>query len=354
MSIREESNGTWTSQFWYRDYNGDKRHKTKRGFKTADEAQAWEERAMIDAEGAIDSTFEAFFETYKADMRPRLREHTWITKEYIIRDKILPYFGRMPMDEIEPIDVIRWQNKLMDKRNAKGEPYSGTYLRTINNQLSAIFNHAVRYYGLKRNPCIKTQKMGSKQADEMMFWTKDEYLRFADAIMDKPDSFYAFEILYWCGLRVGELLALTPEDFDLEKGMLSVTKSYQRLKGEDVITPPKTPKSVRTVVMPRFLTDEISEWLRSEPKDDGERMFPFTKHRLHHEMACGCKLSGVKCIRIHDLRHSHVSMLIDMGYSAVAIADRMGHESVDITFRYAHLFPDKQNEMADALDREGR
>ena len=66
----------------------------------------------------------------------------------------------------------------------------------------------------------------------------------------------------------------------------------------------------------------------------------------------GCRASGVKRIRVHDIRHSHVSLLIDMGFSAVAIADRVGHESIDITYRYAHLFPSKQAEMANKLDDE--
>lgn len=69
-------------------------------------------------------------------------------------------------------------------------------------------------------------------------------------------------------------------------------------------------------------------------------------------MKRGSEKAGVKRIRIHDLRHSHVSLLIDMGFSAVAIADRMGHESSDITFRYAHLFPNIQDDMANELDNE--
>ena len=81
-----------------------------------------------------------------------------------------------------------------------------------------------------------------------------------------------------------------------------------------------------------------------------ERLFAVTKHFLAHEMERGCKASGVKRIRIHDIRHSHVSLLIEMGFSALAIAERMGHEAVDITYRYAHLFPTKQDEMAAALD----
>lgn len=83
-----------------------------------------------------------------------------------------------------------------------------------------------------------------------------------------------------------------------------------------------------------------------------DRMFPVTKSYLHREMDRGAKEAGVKRIRIHDIRHSHVSLLIDMGFSATAIADRVGHESIDITYNYAHLFPSKQAEMADKLDME--
>ena len=172
----------------------------------------------------------------------------------------------------------------------------------------------------------------------MLFWTKDEYLKFSEAIMDKPLSFYAFEVLYWCGCRLGELLALTPVDFDL-------------VKGEDVITDPKTKKSIRVVSMPKFLVEEMREYI--ELRDDigpHDRLFGTTKSYLSHEMERGCNIAKVKRIRIHDLRHSHVSLLIEMGFSALAIAERVGHEAIDITYRYAHLFPSKQEEMETALD----
>lgn len=85
-----------------------------------------------------------------------------------------------------------------------------------------------------------------------------------------------------------------------------------------------------------------------------DRIFTVTKSYLHHEMDRGAKAAGVKRIRIHDLRHSHISLLIDMGFSAVAIADRVGHESIEITYRYAHLFPSKQKEMANRLGDLGK
>jgi integrase len=172
-------------------------------------------------------------------------------------------------------------------------------------------------------------------------------------MMDKPLSFYAFEVLYWCGLRVGELLALTAKDFDFKKNTLSITKSYQRLKGKDVITDPKTPKSKRIISIPDFLSEEMQEYIKMfYSQSSTERLFPMSKSYLHHEMTRGSTAQGIKRIRIHDLRHSHVSLLIEMGFSAVAIADRVGHESIDITYRYAHLFPSKQSEMASKLNIE--
>ncbi len=195
--------------------------------------------------------------------------------------------------------------------------------------------------------------MGKKKSREMLFWTKDEYLKFAEVVMDKPLSYYAFEMLYWCGIRLGELLALTPADFNFEKRTVVINKSFQRLNGKDVITPPKTDKSNRTIQLPKFLCEEMQDYLK-QLYDIGldDRMFPITKSFLQHEMERGSKAAGVKRIRIHDLRHSHVSHLIDMGFSAIAIADRVGHESIDITYNYAHLFPSKQLEMAEKLDFE--
>ena len=193
--------------------------------------------------------------------------------------------------------------------------------------------------------------MGKEQTKEMQFWTTEEYKKFSDAIMDKPMSFYAFEILYWTVVRLGECLALCNNDFDFTKNTVRINKSYQRLEGKDLITTPKTPKSNRTIKIPKFLSEEMQEYFAMlYGYKDNDRIFQVTKSFLHHEMERGAKAAGVKKIRIHDLRHSHISALIDMGFSAVAIADRVGHESIDITYRYAHLFPSKQIEMADKLD----
>ena len=187
---------------------------------------------------------------------------------------------------------------------------------------------------------------------EMLFWTQEEYQKFSFAVMDKPISFYAFEMLYWCGIREGELLALTLADFDFEKGTVSISKSYKRMDKRDVITAPQTRKSNRVIKMPDFLTEEIQEYAKQlYGVSKNERLFPISKNYLHREMTRGVDEAGVKRIRIHDLQYSHILLLIEMGYSAVTIADRVGHESINITYNYAHLFPSTQHDMADKLNQ---
>ena len=354
MSVyKNEDSGTWYVMTWYTNWKGEHKQKCKRGFPTKREAQEWERTFQLQNAADMDMSFEAFTELYEKDIRPRLKENTWLTKEHIIKTKILPYFGKRNISEITTKDVIAWQNELLAFRDEKKQPYSQTYLKTVHNQLSAIFNHAVRHYDLRSNPAAKAGSMGDKDGGNISFWTKEEYQRFADEMMDKPVSYYAFEMLYWCGIREGELLALTPADFDFKAGTVKISKSYQRLHGEDVITTPKTKKSNRTIKMPPFLCEEMQDYLKMlyglKKKD---RIFTISKSYLHHEMDRGAKAAGVKRIRIHDLRHSHVSLLIDMGFTPVAIADRLGHESIEVTLRYAHLFPSKQTAMIERLEKE--
>lgn len=354
MSVYKDKNNKWRVVYRYTDWMGSTKQTQKRGFETKREAVAWEKEQMLKLNCSLDMSFEKFSELYFEDLGKRIRESTLATKRSTFNKHLLPYFGQKCMRDILPRDIIAWQNNMLEYRDeSTGAPFSPVYLKTVHNQLSALFNHAVKYYGLPKNPAAVVGNMGKAKNGEKQVWTKDEYQKFAEAIMDKPLSFYAFEILYWCGIREGELLALTPADIDLEAGTLTVNKSYQYVNGRGVITPPKTEKSNRTISMPDFLVEELRDLLRSiygiEPH---ERIFDFSKSYLHHEMDRGSKAAGVKRIRIHDLRHSHVSLLFSMGFNAVEIGNRVGHESIEITYGYAHMFPSRQAEMASRLSTE--
>lgn len=347
---KDKATNTWRVIYRYTDFTGEVKQSQKRGFATKREAQAWERENANVKETNLNMTFASFLEIYTEDVKNRVKENTWLTKENIFNTKILPYFGKRKINEIQPKDILKWQNEMLTMTSNNGKPLSPSYLKTIHNQLSAIFNHACKFYGLAVNPAAKVGNMGKDQRKDMEIWTRDEYSKFANETMDKPRFFYAFEVLYWTGIREGELLALTPKDFDFEKQTLSITKSYQRINKRDVITEPKTPKSNRVIKIPDFLVKEIQDYIAQlyaiAPED---RLFAVSTNQLTREMARASKAAGVKKIRIHDLRHTHISQLIEMGFSAVAIGDRVGHESVEITYRYAHLFPTTQTQMATQL-----
>lgn len=201
---QEKDKGTWRVVFRYTDFTGERKQTQKRGFKTKREATAWEHEMMLRKGNKLDMTFESFYEIYSEYKRQRVKESTFETKNHIVRTKILPYFGKRKINEITVADVIAWQNEMMAYRDEKGKPYSVDYLKTIQAQLTAIFNHAVNYYNLPCNPARQAGSMGKEVPKEMKFWTKEQYLKFAEAMMDKTRSYYAFEMLYWTGIREGD------------------------------------------------------------------------------------------------------------------------------------------------------
>lgn len=347
---KDPKTGKWLIQYRYTDWQGNRKKSMKRGFKTKREAEEWLQKFLATKQADFNMLFEDFLKIYYTDMETRLREHTMRTKKYVFDLKVLPYFGKMKMNEITASDVRKWQNELIK------QGYAPTYLKTINNQLAALFNYAVRYYDLPNNPCRKAGSIGKAKAEEMNFWTKEEFDRFIDAIMNKQQSYMAFMTLFWTGIRIGELLALNVADVDFEKRTINITKSYQRMSGRDVVTEPKTPKSKRIITIPQFLAVDLQDYVSSMYGAQGEdRLFPITKYFLEHEMQRGIKQSGVKRIRIHDIRHSHASMLVEMGFSPLEIANRLGHEKIETTLNtYSHLYPNKQEQLADRLDTQYR
>lgn len=306
---KDAKRNTWYVSFRYSDSFGNRKRKLKRGFRTKTEANRWELEEITKLNYDLNMKFSKLVELYEHDTRHRIKESTWETKKVIIDKKILPYFGDLEVSKIDARTVRHWQKIIMEKEDENGKKYAESYLATIHSQLSAIFNHAIKFYGLKTNPAYQAGGMGNKGNKEMDFWTQEEYKKFIETMMNQPYYFYGFEILYWCGLRIGELLALTPADFDFEKKIVSINKSYQRINKKDVITEPKTIKSIRTIIMPDFLSDEIEDFIEMHYGiQPNQRIFPLTKRHFELQIKNGSKAAGVKTIRVHDLRHSHVSL----------------------------------------------
>lgn len=189
---------TWRSQFYYEDWQGVRHKKNKRGFKTKAEAEEWERNFRQQQRKDLDINFENFVEIYFADMENRLRESTIKNKRYVFDLKVTPYFKKKKMCEIKTADIRAWQNELIK------QGYAPTYLKSINNQLAALFNYAVRYYDLNDNPCRKAGSIGKSKADDMEFWTKQEFKQFLPSMDKKPEARMAFMLLYWTGMRIGD------------------------------------------------------------------------------------------------------------------------------------------------------
>lgn len=347
-AYKDEKTGKWFAKFYYTNWQGIKKQKWKRGFATKKEALGFERDFLEKQSANPDMTFQNLYEIYMEDMAARLKQSTLLTKKAVLQTHILPFFGSKPINEIKASDVRRWQAKLMSSPNN----YSQTYLKKINTELNSIINYAKRFYDLNTNPCGKAGTIGKAKAEEMDYWTYDEYIAFREGIKDKPLSYICFEVLYWTGMREGELLALSPADIDLDNKTISINRTYQRIEGKDVFTSPKTRKSKRKIPIPDFLCQELSDYIQARYMlDADERLFPVTKSYLSHEMIRGCKNTGVKKIRIHDIRHSHASLLINQGCDALMLADRLGHEKVSTTLNtYSHLFPHKQQELVHSLE----
>ena len=347
-----KENNTWTARFYYQTNSGERKQKKKRGFTRKGDAIKFEHEFLLTLQGSPEITFEALVVEYMEDSSHRLRKTTQANKKYLIETKILPFFKDMPINQIDSLKIRKWQNWLLKQETAQGNKLSQTYIKTINNQISAVLNYAVKFYNLSSNPIHKTGSIGKKNADSMQFWTLDEFNQFIEIIKDKPASKMIFNLLFWSGIRSGELLALTGEDFNKATLTVRINKSYARLNKEDIISEPKTPKSKRIISLPEFIFNYLDEYIETLYDYDSQfRLFEFTKFYLSHEMNRGVKNSGVKKIRIHDLRHSHASLLIEMGCSPILIQERLGHEEIETTLQtYSHLYPNKQQDVAKQLN----
>lgn len=312
-SAKKDANGTWHIQFRYTDWAGNKHKSQKRGFKTKKEAEEWYHRFMLQQASDPSMLFRDFWEIYLADMKTRLRKTTIRQKRYIAEIKILPYFGDMPLNEITAPQIRKWQNEIIK------QGYKPTYLKRINNELNAIMNYAVNYYDLKSNPCRKAGSMGKAKADEREYWSVEEFNKFTDAIVDKHDSWVGFQILFWTGIRIGELLALKVEDFDFDKNTMRIDESYTVLEREEIIDAPKTESSFRTIILHTELTEIVREYIGTlyKPKKNTRLFEGHTKHFFEKELKRGITNSGVKKVVIHGLRHSHASILVQQNYNPV-------------------------------------
>ena len=341
---KDEKAGTWFVKCYYTDYAGQKRQRKKRGFKLQREAKEWEHSFLASLQYDSSTTFGAVAEEFIGEITPRRRKTTVRTYNIALAH-ILPMFKDMAIAAITEKAVVLWQNELLSTG------LSEVYINKIDTVFRTIYKYGAKRCGIMVNPFEGLEKIGKARTRTVAFWTYEQYSSFI-RLIEAPVPHMAFQVLYFTGIRIGELFALTAGDVDLAEGVLHITKSLQRMERQDIITPPKTEKGIRDITLPMFLVKELEKYMGMIYDCNGEtRLFQISKQALYYPMKKYSEMAGVPRIRIHDLRHSHVALLIERGVSPLAIAERLGHESVTVTLgTYGHLYPNKQKEIADLLD----
>ncbi len=351
-AYKDDQTKTWMARFYYENHLGERKQKKKRGFKRKSDAQEFEREFLLRLNGSPEMSFQTLYNDYIEDMAHRLKETTMSGKKYMYETKILPYFKLKRLMDITIIDVRNWQNWLLTQKNQHGKPLSQTYIKTINNQLSAIFNYAVKYYSLPANPVRAAGSIGKKQADGIDFWTIDEFSQAMSYFDEFNQYYFIYHILFYSGIRIGELQALTLNDFNPETTSIKINKSYARLSKKDIISEPKTPKSNRVIPVPDFIFDMLNQYLSMLIEyGPHTRLFAYHKTNIIRHFKRAADFTNTKEIRLHDLRHSHASHLIELGVSPVLIQERLGHEDIETTLNtYSHLYPNKQEEISKRLE----
>lgn len=345
-AYKDEKTNKWYCKFYYKDWQGNRQQKKKASFNKKKEALEWERDFLEKQQGNPDMTFKALSELYLEDVDRRLKKTTVELYICTIRSRYIPYFGDMKINEISPQQVRKWQTTLID------EGLAISYIKQLTVRLTSIFFFAMKFYNLRDNPVKKIGTLKNTPR-ATLFWTKKEFDKFI-TVVGNPTHKIMFLILYYTGVRIGELLALTPEDIDLTANILTINKAHALINGKSVITTPKTPKANRVIALPKFLCSDIKTYIDTIygiASTDG--IFDYkVRHTINAALNKYIEISGVKKIRLHDFRHSHVSLLIELGFSPLIIADRLGHEDIATTLNvYSHLYPHKQNELVEALDK---
>lgn len=354
MSVYKDKDGTWFVKLRYRDWDGQRVDTTKRGFETKRDATTWETDRIRALTGSLDMSLKGFiYDVYLPNMKNRIRPSTYLMKKNVLETHVIPVLGNFSIISLSATDIMRWQDGIMNYRNPKtGKPYTKSYMKNISLQLVAVLSHAVKYYNLPENVAIKAGSMGDNKHLEVDFWTYEEATLVLDELMDNPLYHMAISFLYFSGCREGEMLALTWDKIDVKTRLATIDSTYQILEGEPHIGPPKTPQGFRKIMLPDFLMDELLEFRNLVYKPNHwDRIFAgVNKSSLNRILKSAAEKAGVKPITVHGLRHSHVSLLINMGFDAVSIGKRIGHKSVEITYRYAHMFPSTQKKLVECLE----
>lgn len=333
---------------------GKRRQTTRRGFKKKSDAiKAYNDLKNQYYDGQINQlqkiTLENFYTDYMAIAKNRLKESSYDSRDIAMKNSILKKFGAYTLDKIRPLEVQRWMQSQLE---------SGYAPSTINQHLSFfkdLMNKAVELEIIASNKIAKVKSLKTERT-EMEIWTSDELEQFLNTfdLNDAKELMYytLFKLLFYSGLRINEALALTKKDIvDVH---IEVNKIiYMKTKKDWKLTSPKSRYSNRNVTLDHDTLSTLLTWQQQAPYDmlftlDNE---PLSRQTVGYFLRKHAQLAGIKTIRVHDLRHSHASLLISLNINILAIAKRLGHkDATQVIETYGHLYPEYQFDIVKNIE----
>lgn len=294
-------------------------------------------KKAADTSAAVhDYTMEEMFPIYLAAASGENKGSTVWDKKQLYDLYIKPTLGKERLCDLTAERLFRWQDEILAMRKPNGEPYSQAYTAKIRNILMPILSYAESRYGIPNN--LRRVKPPKKRAQktEMKFWTKEQFQQFLSVVDDQRYKAF-FAVLFYTGRRKGEVLALSPEDVKPDR--ISFTKTYSRKTHDGMpytITNTKNEKKAATPIC-KPLQEILKDY-------DGQSPFffggdnPFSENAVRCRFNGYCDKAGLEQIRIHDLRHSFVSMLIHLGANMMVVADLIGDTVEQVMKTYGHLY----------------
>ena len=350
---------TYKCEGSYIDANGSQKRYHKRGFATADEAKEWERVFLLESTTGISSnmTVNDLYVKFMDQKKLVIRERTFYQTDLSFKKHILPVLGNIKLSNLTLEKIEKYQHDLLTVNKQNGEVLKNSTLELIQKELKSLLAFAYEKSYIKNMHILSFKKVINidESKKEVDFWQPEEFYKFIE-VVDDIVYLTLFNVLYWCGLRIGEALALNWNDIDFNKKTIRINKSYSDYKHR--ITNPKTQNSYRTVIMPDKCFDAVSKLFEHDKQiigfDNQKYIFHFEKplnqDTIKNRKDRWIAKANVKRIRIHDLRHSHVSLLINLGFSAFDIAKRLGHSVDMVNNVYGHWFQNAQNKMVDKLN----
>lgn len=334
----------WRCTF-YCEKDGKRVKKNKRGFLTKKEALEWEREYLAKNKGDESMLFSSLVELYFDDMKLRYKPSTYNQRQATINRWILPYFKDMRLSEINITSIRKWQSFMLQQK------LKATSKNTVNIHLKVIFDYGRKYFNLINLPVLDSTIAKILEKTEKTVITENELKILLE---NEPNILYRaiMIVLFWTGLRIGELVALEFNDIDFENKKLKVSKSITRIKGENIIGSTKTLTSNRIIDINDIVIDALKE-VREKTYDTNGHIFPINKHSFFYHMRRLGNRCGIENIGLHTFRHSHATYLFSKGVNVLLISKRLGHTNISTTLNtYTHIMEEMEWQLLKALNKK--